>query len=168
MDAEDEDLPKPIERNTRRRAPQVVFGEDGCVDGWAYLVPRAFRPALDIVFSERIKLITDADGNKVKRRCQEWTEGDPPAFAFRGTDSLGSREMVAGMKTLNRYLAQVTQASPDKVEQKLMQPGSVGFRLFEWQTGEPGSYAEEGFYICTQAAFVEFLRSGVVPTDARQ
>jgi hypothetical protein len=168
MDTEDENLPKPTERNAKRRSPQITFGEDGCAQGWAYLVPRAFRPALDIVFSERVKTVTSADGEKVKRRHQEWTEGDPPAFAFRETDSLGSSEMVSGTTTRNRFLAQITQAAPDKVEQKRIHPGSVGFRLFECQAGEPDSYVEKGFYICTQAAFVEFLRSGVVPADAKQ
>lgn len=168
MDLEDEDLPKPIERNTKRRAPQISFAEDGYADGWAYLVPKAFRPALDIVFSERVKNVIDAEGKKVKRRYQEWTEGDPPAFALRQTDTLGSREMVLGTTTRNRFLAQITQSVPDKVEQKLIHPGSVGFRFFQWQAGEPGSYVEMGFYICTQAAFVEFLRSGVVPAGAKQ
>ena len=168
MDTEDEDLPKPTERNTKRRAPEVTFDDEGSAVGWAFLVPKAFRPALDIVFSERVKTITNADGEKVKRRYQEWTEGAPPAFAFRENDLLGSREMIPGTKELNRFLAKITQASPDKIEQKLIQPGSVGFKFFEWQPGEPGSYVEEGFYICTQATFVEFLRSGVVPADAKQ
>lgn len=168
MDTEDEDLPKPTERNTKRRVPEVTFDHEGCAVGWAFQVPKAFRPALDIVFSERVKTVTDADGEKVKRRYQEWTEGDPPAYAFRETDSLGSREVVPGTKTLNRFLAQITQSVPDKVEQKLIHPGSVGFRLFEWQAGEAGAYVEDGFYICTQAAFVEFLRSGVLPAGAKQ
>lgn len=168
MDLEDEDLPKPLERNTKRRKPEVTFGNDGYAEGWAYMVPKAFRPALDIVFSERVKNITAPDGTKIKRRYQEWTEGDPPAFAFRETDSLGSREVVSGTRTLNRFLAQITQASPDKIEQKLIKPGMVGFRFFEWIEGEPGSYVEQGFYICTQAAFVAFLRSGVVPAEAKQ
>jgi hypothetical protein len=76
--------------------------------------------------------------------------------------------MVPGTKNLNRFLAQITQSVPDKVEQNLIHPGSVGFRFFEWQAGEPGSYIQQGFYICTQAALVEFLRSGVVPANAKQ
>lgn len=166
MDLDDDDLPKPLERNAKRRKPQVSFDAEGCAEGWAYVVRKAFRPAMDIVFSERVRTEKAPDGAKVKRRFQEWTEGDPPMYAFRETDALTSREVIRG--SLNRFIAQITQAAPDALDGRAIKPGSVGFRFFEWIDGEPGSYVEQGFYICTQAAFVEFLRSGVLPTNAKQ
>lgn len=178
MDLEDEDLPKPLERNTKRRKPEVTFGNDGSAESWAYIVHKAFRPALDIVFSERVRTDMAPDGTKIKRRFQEWTEGDPPMYAFRETDALSSREVVRG--GLSRYIAQVTQAIPDKLDGRAIKPGMIGFRLFEWRarplsiviTTDPieeeqdqktEGYVETGWYSCTQAAFVSFLRTGTLP-----
>ena len=159
MHTEDETPPKPMERNSKRRQPRVSFGDDGYIEGWAYLVPRAFRPALDIVLSERLKTITNADGSRFKKRFQEWTEGDPPMFSFGETDALCSREVIRG--NLNRFIAQLTNATPDSLDGKEIVPGKIGFRFFEWIEGNPGHYQEIAWFTCTQSDFVAFLQTGI-------
>ncbi|TVO53153.1 hypothetical protein [Denitromonas halophila] len=161
MDIVDQEPSKPVERNTKRRAPQVDFDADGNVVDWVYRVHRAFRPALDIVFSTRVRTKKLPDGTKIKQTFQEWTEGNPPLYAFGDFDTVPSREIAHG--TTSRFIAQIGQSTPDRLEKPLIVSGSVGFRLYEWSGGVGGSYAERGWYRCTQAEFVEFLKTGCVP-----
>ena len=152
---------EPTERNAKRRAQQIMFDEDGYADGWVYRVPKAFRPALDVILSTRVRAKTLSNGTKIKQTYQEWTEGDPPLYAFREFDSLTSREVAYG--TTNRFVAQIGHSEPDMAQQRAIVPGSVRFRLLEWIGNESGSYSEIGWYSCSQSEFVNFLKSGVAP-----
>lgn len=164
-----EETPAPASRgrNLRRRAPTLFFDAAGYVEGWAFLVHSAFRPALDIAYTSRIQTEKAQDGQPVKRRTQAWTEGNPPSYAFLPTDLLPSREIVAGFipprpdaAPLSRWIAQVAHATPDTREGKIILPGSVDFRLFEWQGGQSGRYVKVAWHSCPQADFVNFLRTG--------
>jgi hypothetical protein len=162
MDAENSQE-KPVERNKKRRPLQLIFDSEGYVKDWAYLVTRAFYPALDVILSDRVKTLKNQDGSKRIHKTQEWTEGAPPLLAFRDTDTLPSRAVLPGTTSLNLSLAKVVQATPDSLDGRVIVSGTVGFKLFEWQTEPKGAYKDKGLYICTQTEFLKFLQSGIPP-----
>ena len=148
--------PELISRSARRRAPTVTFvGESA--EGWAYTVYKAFRPALDIALTTRLEKVKLSDGTRATRKTQLWTEGDPPAYAFRVTDCLGSREVVDGTVALNCRLLVVVLAEPDVIEGRRIRPGFVRFRMLEWDVDR---YVERFVRQVSQAEFVDILRTG--------
>lgn len=151
-----------VERNSRRRSPTVEFGADGFAVGWAYRVGRAFRSALDIALTTRIEKAKLPDGREIRKKVQVWTEGDPPAYAFRATDCLGSRDVMDGTTELNCRLLVVTDALPDVLDGRKIQPGTVRFRLLEWESGgdDQGRYVERAVRSVSQAGFADILRTG--------
>lgn len=100
------------------------------------------------------KFSDDERHNKVMayaiRYLQE-TEGNPPFYAFRETDSLESRS--------GKWYVQIGQAVADTDERQ----GNVGFKLFERGT-DPQSgtkrWIERSWLVTSQHDFVLLLRSG--------
>lgn len=155
-DFESDATPVVTARNARRRSPTVKF-VGGAVEGWAYAVYWGFRAALDLALTTRIEKVKLDDGTEIKRKVQTWTEGNPPAYAFRTTDCLCSREMVAGTAALNCRLLSVIDAEPDVVEKHQIRAGFVRFRLLEWDCDR---YVERFVRQVSQAEFVDILRTG--------
>lgn len=101
--------------------------ENGIAKDWAFDVPEAFRPALDITYMQR----ADKEANaalkaELGRPLEEdekawrmaWTRGNPPAYSFEEGDTFYDPAGVRGMEwgdalKLLRRTVQVIQATPD-------------------------------------------------------
>lgn len=179
-DDEQQLLRQSAQHGKRRHPPHVVFDDTGHVPGWAYLVPDAFRPALDVLFTTSTHTAAGLDGKKRRYISQRWTEGNPPAYAFRDHDCIRSRAIVSNLtpspdappdaQPLSVRIIQITQASPDKIVAREISPGTVYFRLFEWQNDEENGrshYRQLDWYACSQEDFVALLRTGELPDSIR-
>lgn len=167
----------PTER--RKKIPRteqfgIVFDEDDYyARDWVFDVTAAFRPALDIVYSTLVDRERSKRARAVDRKARPvhrfaWTRGLPPTLSFeRGQifyDPHGPRDprpdriMPWGdaLKILNRVV-QVREAAPDAVGKG---GGWVEFEIWHVQRAELG---EGKRHRCSQAAFAEFLRTGVPP-----
>lgn len=164
------EAPAAKPRNARRRMPTIAWDDAGYATGWAYRIHRAFRPALDIAYTERVEKVTLGDGQVQRRKVSVWTEGDPPACAFCSTDLISSWALIrvrygygrskhyrGRYGCISRRLLQVFDSLADRVEKRHIVPGFVAFRFYEW---DGSRYVEQFQRRVSQTGFVEILRSG--------
>jgi hypothetical protein len=160
-------------RIRRRRTEDLGDGFDhrGCPQGWVFDVLPAFRAALDIrrtqrVDHERTKRARAADPKAAKIQIMRWawTRGVPPTLAFERGHVIYDRNGAlteGGCSWLRdvRRAVQVREAKPDV-------PGTGGGWVeFELWPVEANELSESSRHRCSQADFVTFLRSGVLPTS---
>lgn len=132
------EAPNKEKRISQKRIPlesvefsESINGIDGYAKGWFFLVSSAFRPALDIV------------------QTKGWTEGVPPLYEFRYSDSIESRS--------GKWYVQVQRATSDTHTTK----GSVDVDLFCTETENPGlRWRKRDRYVLSQEDFVNLLKTG--------
>jgi hypothetical protein len=165
-------------RAKSRRSEQlkVEFGPDGRAVGWAFDVSEAFRPALDIAYSqlvdrERTRQARVANPKAPAVQRMAWTRGVPPLFAFergqvfhephgvRGTERAPGGPRWGEALGFLRRTVQVRDAVPDAA------PGKPGWVSFEVWTVADNQLGEGAVHRRSQAAFGEFLRTGVLPEE---
>jgi hypothetical protein len=156
-------------RRRRTERLSVTFVDD-VAEGWAFGVPIAARDALDVLWTPlvdqdrtRIARIADRTCKPIMRMA--WTQGISPLFAFAKGDIFYSppsvRRLPWRMILQEAYaIVAVEAASPDGIGQ-----GLVVFRLW---TQPFGDMSAPTVHRCSQAAFVELLRYGVIPPEADQ
>lgn len=113
-------------KRNRTEALGVEF-ENGIAKGWAFDVPEAFKPSLDIAYMQRADKEANAALKAELGRPLEaserqwkmvWTRGNPPAYSFEEGDTFyepaGVRAMAwpEALKVLRRTV-QVLRANPD-------------------------------------------------------
>lgn len=119
---------------------RLLAGESIDADRWEFSVPFAFKDALDIQYSQRIK---------DKRKHMVWTQG--PCIAFKEGDLLHAKS--------EKYSVQVKYAAPMgwDSDNNSMYAGSVLFDLFEINEGK---YQFQYRYQTSQIKFLEFVIAG--------
>lgn len=118
-------------RTTRTEHIDVTFDENGHAEGWAFLVKKAFRPALDIKITEIVKN---------KKKTQTWTRGIPPVFSFDVGDTLFSRD--------RKHFVQVIKVSENTV-------------FFDIGVEQNSQYHRKKNQSCSQQDFAKILRKGI-------
>jgi hypothetical protein len=131
----------------------IEFGGLGEVaEGWCLPVPVAFRPRLDIFWTER---------RKKKQPYYLWTQGVPADFSFSEGDAVidpvEARIAPWGTVPVRLYI-QVVPAD------ETVPKGHVPFDLYR---GFPGKVAPER-HVMSQNAFVLLLRKGVADCDGKR
>lgn len=126
---------------------------DGFAQGWMFAVPDAFRGALDIKMTERVK-------KGIKRLC--WTQGNQYAFAegdILYDNPAAYTDWDQAMKKINR-VCQVIRATPCSLNNnREVIHGAVFFQLFEPNINKTELLEGETHH-CTQAEFVKYLKTG--------
>lgn len=160
--------PPGRKRVKTRRSEQLGDGFDsvGRPVGWAFDVPAAFRTVLDVQLTElvdrertRKARALDPQANAIRRMV--WTRGVPPLLSFEVGHVLYERGApeTAGGKDWLRGVRRVVQVR-DAVADTAAKPGWVSFEIWTVVGNQLG---EGATYRCAQAAFGEFLRTGVLP-----
>lgn len=134
---------RKVRRVTNLVVPEVTYIEGtGSLhnDHWKYLVPYAFRDALDLQYEER---------RKNKKPYKVWTQG--PILRFKDGDSLTTK--------CGTQAVQVKYAKPMgwDTEKNEMHEGSVVYEIFSISGGK---YEPRGEHTCTQMKFLELLIYG--------
>ncbi len=140
-------------KRQKRSEKLIANFVNGYAEGWAFAVPEAFRDALDIKLTKRVK-------NKVERLC--WTQGD--LFAFDEGDIIydtlaAYTQWDQAMEKIKRT-CQVVRSTPCKLDSNhdLVQ-GAVFFQLFVPNADRTGLQEVDALH-CTQTEFVKYLKTG--------
>lgn len=137
--------------------------------GWAFVLPDAFRPALDIKLTNRVVTQRLPDGVKRKVVVREWTQGR--AYDFHEGDMIHDcleayrlRWGVA-LQSLKRtvQVQSATPAASDPNDPSGWYEGTVWFKVYKPNV-EKTAVIEASSHTCTQAEFVRFLKTGILRT----
>ena len=137
-----------VKRNTELIIPKVTYTDmSGSLnnDHWEFIVPYAFRDALDIKYEER---------KKNKRSYMVWTQG--PILSFKEGDLITSKD---GKRSVQVKSADSMKWNKSKNE---MYKGSV---IYEEYKINNGKYEKSGTVTCSQMNFLELLIYGRQPAN---
>jgi len=146
----------------RRTADLSVRFENGRVKGWALRVGECFRPALDILQTERVVRVRTAGGELARKRLV-FTEGRPPLYAFAAGDAIGTTHFPEDDG--DHILLQVRRASPDQWDDAEGRVRDGRLRVVVYRPGNPNGWEHTGSLDVTQQQFVAMLRTGQVPPE---
>lgn len=180
-----------MKKSNRTEQIGIEF-ENGIAKGWAFDVPEAFRPSLDIAYMQRADKKANATLKAELGRSLEadertwkmvWTRGEPPAYSFEEGDIFydpaGVRAMDwADALPLLRRTVQVIRANPDpdalphktsdedepqQEEQDAASTGSgSGWVKYQVFYYEAGEITHKETGDLRQREFAEFLRTGTL------
>lgn len=179
-------------RRKRTEDIRLTF-DDGYAATWVFGVHTALRESLDIRYDQLVDREATAakketlgrpllDSEKIYRYA--WTQGQPPAYGFRAgaifydPPVVSELEWAAALPLLRRSL-QIIKATPDAnaltlelagsdsegvIDASMAPMGTVAFTLFEYSDG---TIAKTETHEVTQREFVNILRTGILPPEAK-
>jgi len=147
----------------RRKSTLPFTGPDDSAVSWAFQVPAVFRAALDILWSQETRRISQPDGTTVTRVTWEgWTEGAPPALAFSQGDTFHAPATVGRMEWGRQvramtHMIQIQTARACSADDPT-DSGEVTLALY---TIENGTLGTPEIMTMTQVQCRDLLRDGV-------
>lgn len=128
-------------KRRRTKNISIEFDDNDNAVGWVFDVNKAFRQALDILFTERVEKAKQLDGTTKKIKKNVWTQGNPPLYSFDIGDVFykphGPRSMdwSEALKIL-QYSIQVNDSkSDDMTSDGQIVDGYVKYTLNKYEDG---------------------------------
>jgi hypothetical protein len=175
IEAIEKSIAKALRRTRKRTEAIDISFRDNLAEGWVFDVPEAFRFQLDIlnlqcIDKERTRELRksrprDSDGKPATVYRMAWSRSVIPVLRFDAGqvfyDPPSSRGLNWGkaLKVL-RQIVRVKAARPDE------ESGAAGWVKFELCRYTDGKAAPAEEHKVSQAAFVTFLRTGLLPAEA--